>query len=466
MTEAPGAESTQAVQVGRTDGKLRTKTVAAALVALPAVLFYAVLFRQSINLPDEDDYDAILAFLNKLAQLQSFPAKITFYLTTQHNEYKIFFEHGLVWALAAVFGHVDFRLLCAIGNGFVLLLGILLWKMFLPEHKDTFTRLMLFVPASWILFQLQYVELMDWAMPSLQHLPSLFFSLSAIYLLVRTTAWSYYGATACLILGIASSGNALLLVPIGALILLRRRSYARMTGWLVVSAVCIAAYAYHYSFTPDQNSHHSIFWKMAHARPTGMLVFIGNAIAVPRRWDFFLWSVRLSAVAGLVLCIFFAFLTWKGYFRRNPTVGYCVLFLLLTAVGVAGIRTGGARQEAMSRYGIHSALFLIFAWFAVVEEFRLHAGNRLRGWLLAGAVAVAMLFSVGMDVMGWRYLVARNRELISGMTAFERTASSETRVGPVLPVPNQPAWLEELEGRAAQILTESIRLGIYTPPQV
>ena len=36
--------------------------------------------------------------------------------------------------------------------------AILLWKMFLANTKNLAARLAFFIPVSWLLFQLQYVE--------------------------------------------------------------------------------------------------------------------------------------------------------------------------------------------------------------------------------------------------------------------------------------------------------------------
>lgn len=447
--------------------RLRPMTlIAAFLVVLPAVIFYSILFRKAVNIPDVDDYGTPLEFLNRLAVLPDLSSKVSYFLSAQHNEYKLFFEHALIWIEVGTFGHVDFRLLCAIGNGFVLLLAILLWKMFLPGYKDITSRLLFFIPVSWLIFQLQYVELLDWAMPSLQHLPSLFFSLSAIYFLMRTTQKAYYCALVCLVLAICSSGNAMLMIPIGALILARRNKYARIASWLIVSAGCVAAYAYHYNFMSQSSNHHSVFWVVAHARPLSVLVFIGNATSVPVEWRLLVPSVLLCPILGLALCVLFVAMMRRRYFHRNPLVGYCVLFLLLTALGVAGIRSGGGNfEEAASRYGIHSALLLSFAWFAIAEEFLLPDDGRSRRGLLAAAIAVAILFSVGMDYMGWRYLTGRDRELISGMTAFEHPEPSGLNLGPVLPMHPQPSWMDLVDRTAGGILRESMRLGIYQPPK-
>jgi hypothetical protein len=162
--------------------RLRPKVlIAAVFVALPPILFYAILFHKAMNVPLEDDYEALLDFLNQMAELRSVSAKASYFLAVQFNEYKLFFGHGLVWLQFALFGRIDIRLLCALGNGFVLLLAILLWKMFLPNREDFAYRMAFFVPVSWLLFQLQYVETLNWAMPSLANLPVLVFSLGAIF---------------------------------------------------------------------------------------------------------------------------------------------------------------------------------------------------------------------------------------------------------------------------------------------
>src|SRR5580698_1588919 len=169
----------------RESGQLsRLPILGATLFAtIPIILFYTILFRTSVNLPFIDDYDAVLNFMNELTRLSSPSAKVSYYLSSQHNEYKLFFEHAILWLQFTLLGRIDFKMLCAIGNGFILLLALLLWKMFLPNRKDYASRLALFIPASWLLFQLQYFETLNWAMGGLQNLPILVFSFASIYFL-------------------------------------------------------------------------------------------------------------------------------------------------------------------------------------------------------------------------------------------------------------------------------------------
>ena len=216
--------------------------IATVFVALPAILFYGILFAKAINLPFQDDYEMILDFLNQMAERKSVSAKVAYFWSAQFNEYKLFLAHGIGWLQYTLFGHVNIELLCALGNGSVLLLAILLWKMFLPNHNDLVDRIALFIPVSWLLFQLQYVETLNWAMPSLSNLPVLFFSLGTIYFLVRETRRAFHGALVCLILAVGSLASGMVVIPVGLLILAVNRRYAHLVGWLGISAGCIAAY--------------------------------------------------------------------------------------------------------------------------------------------------------------------------------------------------------------------------------
>lgn len=438
---------------------LPSLVVVAFFLALPAFLFYAILFRNALDVPSFDDY-GLLLFLNRFTVLQSISAKTIYFLASQHNEYKLFFGRGLGWIQLRLCGHVDFKMLCVISNGFVALLALLLWKMFLPTHKNLTTRLAFFIPVSWLLFQLEYWETLNWAFPGLQNIPVLFFSLGAIYLLLREKKWAFSTALAFLVLAVAASGNGFLVIPIGILILGRDHKYARVSIWLAVSAGCIAAYAYRYNSSHVVEGHHSFLLASLWMKPAYVVAFVGSGGGLPfQAGSFFL---------GFLLCSFFVWMVFRGYIRKNPLVSYCVLFLLLTAIGVAGIRSDlGVMQSLQSRYTIYCALFLIFAWFAIVEEFlQFKGGSLLNNAIFLSAVVSAVLFSLFMDEVGLLMIHARSRATVQAMAAFEHSSASGFTVGPMPPSssPERNAKWDALNLGARDILLESIRLGIYRPP--
>jgi hypothetical protein len=141
-----------------------------------------------------------------------------------------------------------------------------------------------------------------------------------------------------------------------------------------------------------------------------------------------------------------------------------VLFLLLSAVVVSGFRSNfGVSSSIASRYTIYSILFVIFGWFAIVEEW-LIAKTRpfLRDRILVTATVIAIVFSVGMDIWGCRFLLNRNQNLVSGMMLYEHSASKQSIVGPSFPPPKSKGdqsfnlWTRDL-------LRESSTVGIYRP---
>ncbi len=336
------------------------------LVVTPAVVFYGLLFKLLLDLPIVDDYWAVLGFANRMAVTHGTAARFQFFLASQQNEYKLFFVHALVLVQTTLLGHVNFAQLSVLGDSAALIIAVLLWSMFLPGQKDLSRRLAYFVPVSWILFELQYFETLNWAMASLQNLWVIVFSLGTIRYLGQGTRKTYGAALTLYILAIAASGNGFLLLPVGLLMLLVSRQYVRAAGWITVTSVCVAAYAYHWDFHSTATQR-PVIVSLLHTRPDFVIAFVGNAGAIAGTSVLSEW---LSIFLGLSLLVYFAWLLWRGYFRRNPPVGYCVLFLLLTAAGVGGIRSEfGLMQSLASRYIIYGLLLVIFAWMAVVEEF-------------------------------------------------------------------------------------------------
>lgn len=458
LEDRPGA--THALRLSRTEAIL-----AAILAIIPIMLFYAILFRQSTDLPLDDDYDALLGFLNQLVQLKSTSAKFLLFLSSQHNEYKLFFEHGLAWLQFALLGHIDLGFLCALGNGFVLLLAILLWKMFLPACKDTAARVAFFIPVPWLLFQLHYFETVDWAMAGVANISVLVFALAAIHYLVKGTRGAFWVAIACTVLAVGSSGNGFVVIPIGLLILAIDRRYARIAPWLVASGICFAAYFYRYNAMSSQSSvHESVFATLLRPQPLFVVAFIGNAAGFSMG--------KGCLVLGFALCLLFAAMVRRGTIRKNPQVSYCVLFLLLTAIGVAGLRSGlGLAQSLAPRYTIYSVLLVIFAWFMLVEEYLQHVRRpRMVRGIVLGAMVVSILFCLDGDSIGMRQIENRRQEQVRAMRAFEHRASTDNLPDLVYLALQQDSGAVAAARRTAAnrqaqaILTESIKLGVYRPP--
>jgi hypothetical protein len=463
--------------------------ISALLVALPAVLFYGSLLRHLVNFPYMDDYE-ILQFLNQVAEVRGAADKFWLFLAWQHNVYKLFYVDGLSWAQFALLGHVNFAQLCVLGDSAVLVLAFTLWSMFLPGHKDLARRLALFVPVAWLLFQMVYWETLNWALASLQNLWVIVFSLGAIRCLLLARRKAYSGALVLYALAIAASGNGFFVFPVGLVILAKRRQYARAGGLIALSSLCVAAYAYRYEFVTWQVQPGGLaFSGLRHWRPDYPVAFVGNAgvmashpvIVVLRRLvpglsipsdgsaGTFVSESAINLTTclalGTLLLVLFGWLMWRGYIRRNPCVSSSVLFLLLTAAGVAGLRSGiGVWQSLSPRYAIYGTLLLILAWMAVAEEFLEHRSETMLGKGIYTATTVAaIVLALCMDVTGTRCMEQRNSEIALGMKAFEHPATTGSTEGPVLGDDPSDAWFR---ATVREILTNSIRLGVYEPPRL
>jgi hypothetical protein len=440
------------------------------LVAIPALLFYGIAFNNLVNLPLLDDYDAVLGFLNQLAKVKGTWARLWFFLGAQHNEYKIFFGHGIAWAQYAAVGHVNFTAICVAGDSAVAVLAAILWSMFLPRTGDLAKRLTYFVPVAWLIFQLEYFETVNWAMPSLENLWVIVFSLGAIRCLLLPSRRACVSALVLYVLAISALGNGFLLLPVGLLILAVQRKWARLAAWLGMSAVCIAAYAYHYNIHSSQaiysaqtQQHGSVFATLRHLRPDYVLAFLGNAAAIGGASPMY---AAISIALGLAVLAVFVWMARRGYAKKNPAIAYCVLFLLLTALGVAGLRSDfGLTQSLSSRYTIYGALALIFAWTAMAEEFlQERSGPILNNNPYVAMTGVAILFGLCMDYVGSANLSKRKSDAIVGMAAYVKTAGTPAVEGPIPPVPFENDVIRTLRTRSQKILAESIRLGVYEPP--
>jgi hypothetical protein len=443
----------QAPETSAAERRLSVPILFAAVI-FPIVVFYSYLFFTSRNIPLTDDYDAGLKFANHLVQIHDFSGRLIYFVGAQHNEYKIFVGHGLVWLQLALIGHINFAVLSALGNLSVLLLGFILWKMFLPG-VNLERRLALFLPVSLILFQYQYVETLNWPLPGVQNLPVVPCAIGSIYLLGRKTRSTFVGSMALMVLGIAASGNGFLIAPVGALMLLMDRLYGRLVTWILTTGACAWIYAYRYNAMATQSpKHQPLLVVLMHPHLIYLMGFLGAAGRYP---------VQPGAVVlGFALCVFFGWIIWRGYLRQEPVIGYCLLFVLLTAIGVSGLRADfGLAQSLSSRYRIYSDLLLIFVWFALVKTTRMDETPTLRGSrLFVTAVVMSALFCVAMDGIGMRNLHKRDQKLEHGMELFERSGGLQSPVySPDGEIQGYPGFDEH----ARQILIESQKSGTYEP---
>ena len=134
----------------------------------------------SVNMPNWDDYDAILDWLNFNVTNHD-AAKFFQILFSQATEHRIVFDRLVTLIYYYLFKSVNFSILTFLGLLGQLAILLLLLKI---AFKSKFTLLEL-IPLPYMLFSLSQWELLSWAMASLSQYWQLFFALIAIYLAVN-----------------------------------------------------------------------------------------------------------------------------------------------------------------------------------------------------------------------------------------------------------------------------------------
>jgi hypothetical protein len=419
-------------------------------VMFPAIVAYAILYRQALSVPYQDDYEAILGFAIEYIQLPTLKARVLAIATNQFNEYKLCFEHSIVASELQLTCHLNFAFLIALGNLFLLPIFYVVWLIFQEQQTNLNRRLLAFLPISLLFFSLTYWENLNWAMTGLQNTPVVLFSLLATYLLApRKVEQQNFPRLllACLAAALAtsSSANGFLLCPVGLLLLLPRRAYAQSLLWCASFVPLLAAYLYHYSRVVQP-----MFSLYYLTRPLFFLAFLGCVI--PSRWP--------AAALGLGMLIIAWLAVADGFTRRNPAAFASVAWIVATG-GLVGWVRGSTAFGAPSHYSIYSILMLIFccSFLAGYVPSRWPAFNRRRFYLTSLLLAAGMCLME--DLNAYHHLGARRRVVRAGMDSYRANpAASSPLADPVIErIYPQERAIEQ------SILNRAIQERIYTLPQ-
>lgn len=432
----------------------RILITASTLISLPILVFFWIALRFSVNIPHQDDYDAILSFINAYSTSPSLPARLFTALTWQHTNYKLIFANFVVAADFELSGHVNFVLLQQIGNAFVLGIALILWKLFHPAGVNREHRILLFLPVIFLLFGPRYFEAIDFANTALFYLPGAFFAILCIFLLAHGPSSSRSFSFACLafILAVATSATGFFLAPAGGLLLLQQRKPLRLTLWALICIALVFVYLIHYRNVGSGVGSISALHRLA-TLTLFPFAFLGASLS----------RLYLALPLGLSLTALLVYLSRRGWPRQDPAVFFCALFLLITAFAVAVLRHGLGLQSAVSsRYSAYSALFLIFIYMGLLKLHPVALGGRKYRTGLAAFGLITALLCVHSELVANRALAQRKALLIQHLQAWQRDPTHTSLVPDEDPIMRTPG-MSDFRQRAERILRESIRLRTYVP---
>jgi hypothetical protein len=419
-------------------------------VLLPAVAAYWILYRQALFVPFEDDYAVVLAFADNYDQLPTLRAKVLDIAAEQVNEYKLVFAHSIVAAEIELARHLNFAVLITLGNLFLLPIGYFLWLTYQEDGIAFKRRLLEFLPISFLFFSLTYWPNLNWATTALQNIPVVFFSLAAIYFLFPGRMFELARGRlllACLAAVVAAfaSANGFLLGPVGLLILLPRRDYARALAWCASLVLPLAAYLYHYSRVPRPADIGSYV-----TRPLFFLAFLGCG-AVPFRWP--------AAALGLVIVGILWLAVRSRFDGVNPVAFYFTVWIVATALLVAWVR-GAASFAIGTRYSIYSILLLVFCYSFLAH----YLPNRWAAFDRRRFYAACLVLSVGIcllaDVQAYKKLAERRQMILAGIEHYRANPDNNSPLND----PNLETGFKKEQVFERDTLTKAIQQHLYTLP--
>ena len=427
--------------------------VAWLVVTLPILVFYTILSRETVNLPEMDDYNAVLEFLNGYVVLHGARTRFLFFLSSQHVHYKLFFEHFIFLAELRLTGHIDFVLLQQFGNLFILFTAGVLWMLFKPPAGRLADRLLLFAPVVFLLFAPRYGDTLNWAMGSLQNLTVIFFALLSLALLDRETNLTFIGACASMICAICSSGNGFFLALVGVPFLWQQRQRLRMWLWALCTLAMAGLYAYHFHVEqmqpPTTQPHPGVILVLF------PLSFLAAAAG----------RVKVCVLLGTLALAFAGYLANKGWRRSDPPTFYGALFIIITAAGVDLTRYQFGLSAALAlRYCIYSQLLACLLYMATLRLGVYRLLSPTHGRLALRSVAlITLLFCLACNVREVGLLHNRTKLIREHYVAWTRNPQKVSLVPDEDPNLQNSA-MTEFRRRAAINLLRSEELGIYQPP--
>lgn len=337
---------------------------------IPVGIFFWVWDYYAINIPKWDDH-ALKAFLVEYLQAPDFSGKIQA-LFRQHNEHRITLTRFVALLDYEIFGALNFKRLMLYGN--IILTGMIaLWWVLLKNNKKPFYTL---IPVPFIWLTLSHYENMYWGMAAVQNFGVVVLSAWALYCCVSRRRGPFIVSLLLAALACLTSGNGLLVLPIGAVLLLLAPRWRRLIIWLVVSAGYLLVYFLDFQRSPANPDAQFGVGKFIQ----GYLYFLGSfAESLPVQNH-----GQACLILGVVLFLVAISIGFRTVFKliRNRyeydfakiTDLFClgiIMFVLGTALIVVYSRVGfGLEGLLTSRYKIYSFLLLLVAYLYVVIPIR------------------------------------------------------------------------------------------------
>ncbi|MBO0938133.1 hypothetical protein J2I47_16395 [Fibrella sp. HMF5335] len=389
------------------------------LVAMiPVLLFYTVIWQQAVNVPLQDDYDALFEPVMALSHGPYSLAQVWKAYAAQDDERRIIVDRFVAHMHYLLTGHIDFRTQILIGS--LVLLVVL--AVFIAWFRRSKLPWIWTLPIPFVLFNMQYYDAVLWSMIPLQHIGVYVWALLAIWWLSRDTSRLFWLATVAAIISLFSDVTGVLILPVGALMLIATKRWQRLGIWLVIMGGLVAFYMHGLvvpSYRPSlsDNLHHPLTIAALWLAMQGLWADVLPHAGLPGR-------LVLTITLGLVAVGIWSSSLWNSVrtyvFTRQQPEGQ-ELFLyggLLMLLGTFTLFATGRALEGVdaafiSRYRVLYLLWFILLYLLILS--RLNTKLTTNRLVSGGVVALSLLYCLTTYFQYWNDLTLFRHTLLTDL---------------------------------------------------
>jgi hypothetical protein len=376
------------------------------LVFFAAISCWAVtIYEYQLNIPHWDDH-AIKTFVDSFNKTESFKDKL-YLLVKLHNEHRIATTRILSLFTFLILGTLNFSILIFLGNLFLIGLLPLLFRI----QQNTKSPFGFLVCTSLLLFNFYNYENSLWGMASIQNYGILFFVFYALYFLIKFPLKGFLHFSIAILLTVMAfltSGNGILLFPLGLLFLIIQKKYFKIVPWILIIGASFLVYFYYYEHRPDskaalQSANLLIFIK-------GILVLTGSLIDIS--WFIPNLKLTVASIFGFVIISVWLILlvklfsNIKIYKSKNLKYELFLHSILLFCFGTIFLLsyaryTYGLDILMTSKYKIYSQLISICIIALLLINSPVHLKNKVSLFFVFCSMLI-FLNSYFLDFNKWK----------------------------------------------------------------
>lgn len=339
----------------------------------PAILFYFMVLKYALNLPNMDDYEVVLQTVLDIKHGDFWGT-----ILRQHNEHRPALSRLLYWFYYCITGGINFKVLTLIGDS-LLLIPAIIGVYFIKKTGIRYWQWGSFVWCL-LLFDLNTFEANDWTMCACSSYGTIALFFLSIYFCGNPYLWKYV-AILCQFLMIYSNGNGMVGAVVVFLFVGANRNLLMTTVSATVTAVGVALYFTGYA-------------------PTGTTLDFVKAMpyfiqmtGAPINFD---WSFLF----GLIILSALVFL-WPKISGKKWWPVLAVLYFTFLTMGVAAVFRSGmpGAQFQTSRYLIYPEMLLAIVFIMGLNYWK--DGNQIRPVIVTMVLLICYYFNFQLGVMGY-----------------------------------------------------------------